>query len=455
MHWAPGGVGVSRWRWRADHRHGNLLRAQDAGELATNEGACDNCEAMQRRAVLQSNDPGGFAEEKQFYLDEFRNRTLLFSLSWREVEEKTRWFELQRVVDELITSGTRVILCLGVERDRVPLVVQELHARWPQTTEAAEYLPGLQDRGAESGSVQLAPAAAPLATEFLIGVWLRLRQQPFSIVLFPVGETEQLVLLAEELAARLRVHKWVIVDAVGGIRDRSGEVLSFMDGALLETLMAAGQAEWAGLGERRAIFASAHRALSGGAASVNVCDLSGLERELFTYLGSGTLFTLSDYCAVKRLSIDDFAEVERLLRRGEREGVLKPRSLPELARILIHGYGATIGGGHLAGFCSLETERYAPERAGEVVALYTITRFKGEGIGRKLLARVTADARALGLEYLFACTVAPQARAFFEREGFRVVTPAQVPPAKWQGYDPARKKRVLVLRKDLDATGEA
>ena len=36
---------------------------------------------------------------------------------------------------------------------------------------------------------------------------------------------------------------------------------------------------------------------------------SGMSRELFTYEGSGTLFTRDDYCRVERLSIDELLVV--------------------------------------------------------------------------------------------------------------------------------------------------
>ena len=129
--------------------------------------------------------------------------------------------------------------------------------------------------------------------------------------------------------------------------------------------------------------------------TVNLCTLDGLARELYTYEGSGTLFTREDYCRVERLGVDDFEEVERLIARGQREGYLKPRSPAEIARILINGFGAEIGAHHFAGVCGLEVDDYVSDRVGEIVSLYTITRFKGEGVGARLVARALAEARAL------------------------------------------------------------
>lgn len=407
------------------------------------------------RAVPRQERPAE-SDEKRFYLDEFRGRTLLLSLASGATLPRDDFLALQRVLEELAANETRIILCIGVPvAEETRQAVCALAQRLAELVEGEGFLPLMPQGTLAEAPVCTVPEDLTVGTSLLARVWLVLRRQPLFVALVPCRQPHDWIYFAERLATQLRVHKWVMIDQQGGIRDPGGEMLSFMDATLLETLLAEGQAEWAGLGARRPVFAAAHRALVGGTGSVNLCDLAGLEQELFTYTGAGTLFTLSDYCAVKRLGIDDYAEVERLLFRGEREGVLKPRTTEEIARVLVQGYGATVGGRHLAGVCSLETERYQAERAGEVVALYTITRFKGEGIGRKLLARLTADARAQGLHYLFACTTLPNARAFFEREGFRLVSPEDVPAEKWRDYDAVRRAQVMVLRKDLEPLSEA
>ena len=103
--------------------------------------------------------------------------------------------------------------------------------------------------------------------------------------------------------------------------------------------------------------------------------------------------------------------------------------------------------------CGLETDAYQHEHAGEIVGLYTITRFKGEGVGVRLIDRVMKDAHAAALRYVFAVTVDSRAQAFFERRGFRLVTPADVPATKWIGYDETRRQQVKILRCDLAPAG--
>ena len=53
--------------------------------------------------------------------------------------------------------------------------------------------------------------------------------------------------------------------------------------------------------------------------------------------------------------------------------------------MLATAYGAIICNRHLAGVAGLLTAPYAEDRVGEIVGLYTITRFKGEGIGDRLI----------------------------------------------------------------------
>jgi amino-acid N-acetyltransferase len=183
--------------------------------------------------------------------------------------------------------------------------------------------------------------------------------------------------------------------------------------------------------------------------SVALCPLSGLARELFTYEGCGTLFTLTEYCQVERLGIDDFYEVERLLQRGEREGYLKARASQEIGQLLLHGYGAKLGvdSGELAGFCALLP--YPSANAGEVAGLYTITRFQGEGIGGRLITKMIGEGEQHGLRYLFACTTQEGAQRLFERHGFRQATLEDVPAEKWYGYEPERKQQITVYRREL------
>jgi len=390
--------------------------------------------------------------EKTFYLDEFRAHTLCFSIAARDWAGRGAFDRLGALLRELIDNDTRLLLLAGVETTAAGRVaeaaLQHVRRRIQKALFSGEAAPRLLTAGQRVSSrdivVDLAGAGA--LEDQLELVWTCLRRAPLLVGLLP---RDELVPHSERLVGRLRVPKWVVVEAAGGIASPAGEPISFMDDDLLSAVLQAGTAEWAGLAARRATLQAVRAALRAGVTAVNLCAFEQITRELFTYEGAGTLFTLEDYCRIERLGIDDFEEVERLLDRGRREGFLKPRDSGEIAQILLNGFGATIGTHHLAGVCGLLTEPYRSTGAGEISGLYTVTRFKSEGVGARLLSRAIAEAESLGLDYVFACTVDQGAATFFSRHGFAAVDHRAVPAAKWKGYDTARRRRLHIRRRDL------
>lgn len=393
-------------------------------------------------------------DEKQFYLDEFRGHTLLFCVCAEELAGDADYERLAVITRDLLLNRTRVLLLVGVPSSGGgEQVLRRLQRRLAPLIFGEETIPLFPQRGARSAAFTHLEADAFTsrqgATALLTALWVTLRRGPLCVGVIPGVQRTAATLFAQAVGSRLRVHKLVLLEPAGGLIGADGKALSFVDGSTLAALLSAGEAEWAGLAHRRPTFEAVQAALRGGVGSVNLCSLAGAARELFTYAGAGTLFTSADYCNVERLGIDDYEEVERLIERGQREGVLKLRTVEEVATMLVNGYGATIGAHHLAGICALVTEPYLADAAGEVVGLYTITRFKGEGVAGRLITRILADARAAHLKYVFASTTEERAQAFFERQGFRRVGTAEVPAAKWLHYDPQRKAQVVVFRFDL------
>jgi len=379
--------------------------------------------------------------EKDFYLDEFRGRTLVLAVEKKTLRATTARRRLSAVVRELVAHGSRVLVIVGeataAERGRSP-------RRWLGLPQArVRRPPGSPPSRRRGDTVRWRDDDADGS---LAEIWEVVRVRPLCVVLCRGSALAPACRVAE----RLRVHKLVLLDPAGGLREpNSRRVFSFLDQATLDVLLEAGEAEFHGLSHRRAMLGEIDRVLEGGVGSVNLCKVDGVSRELFTYEGSGTLFTRDDYCRVDRLSIDDFHEVERLVARGQREGLLKPRSAHELAQLLLGGFGAWIGREHLAGIGALYVTPYENDAAGEIAGLYTFTRFKGERIGRRLVRRLVAEANAQHLRYVFAVTGNEEAARFFRAEGFRQVGQDDVPASKWHSYDPARRGRVKVFRVDL------
>ena len=377
-------------------------------------------------------------DEKDFYLEEFRGRSVLLALA--PAVTGADLGAVAGAVADLVRNDTRVLLWWPAAERRLLAALRRSRAL-PRPRKDRR-LPVVHLDAAASASPETLRAA----------LWLAARRARLCVLAVPAAASFPCD--AAELAVGLRVPKLVLVDARGGLDVGAGR-LSFVDENLLDTLLRQGEAEWSGLGERRALLVAVRAALAGGVEAVNLCAPAGVAEELFTYVGSGTLFTQGDYCHVAPLALDDFAQAERLHERGRREGVLKPRTPEEVAELLASSFGATICGRHLAGVAGLLTAPYATEQTGEIVGLYTITRFKGEGIGERLVSRLLAEAESRGLEYVFACAVDGRAQQFFERLGFERVSAAAVPAAKWVGYDRRRRARVAVFRRRLPVAAAA
>lgn len=350
--------------------------------------------------------------ERAFYRDELAGHTLVLAVDPHGIDEDLR--SLETVVTELVDAGARVVLVGSAD---------------------------------QIGAVAEVTVTRPLGTApdlaVLTGLWAEVRAHGRAALGLagPIGDAAAVGLAAAALAVRLGASKLVVTHGLAAPRlDTPG----FIDETELDGDPTFAAAPWSG------IVAAARAALAGGLPSVNLCRLADVGDELFTYEGKGMLVTARSYLDIGPLRADEFDAVDRLLRQGQDEGYLRPRSDDELARFLFIGFGARVAtSGHLAGVGGLEVERYADAAAGEIVGLYAISRFVGEGVGRQLVGALVHHGAALGLDSVFACTTAPQVVGFFERCGFVVVDQAAVPATKWDGYDPARRAEAVAVKHDL------
>ena len=134
--------------------------------------------------------------------------------------------------------------------------------------------------------------------------------------------------------------------------------------------------------------------------------------------------------------------------RGQAEGLLLPRTPGQIAEILPSCFGYHVGDEHLAGICSLLTDPYRRDRAGEITAMYTLTRFQGEGVAAELINEILKEAEARNLKYVFACTSEERVAGFFARLSFKRVERPDVTSVKWRGYDSSRIERLSIFRTD-------
>jgi amino-acid N-acetyltransferase len=347
--------------------------------------------------------------EKGFYLDEFHGRTLGVA---GEAEALRAGAPLLAVLTELAANDTRAVVI-----------------------------------STDAGLLRRLLATAPVAGDdprLPAAVWRNLQRGPWAGVAVEVAGSG-FPAAGLGVAVRLGLTKVVWIDPLGGLRRPDGARDSFVDREELRGIVRAGAAGEGG--ERIAFLCEVERALDAGVAAVNLCSLEGLADELFTYAGSGTLFSRQRYVEVRPLGLDDYDPADDLIARGVAEGYLAPRPPEEVEAVLVNGFGAFVEGVHLAGIGAL----LAAGEGGEVASLYTLTRYLGGGIGGHLIRFAVERAATAGLRFVFACTTSERVVAFFESHGFREVEPDAIPAAKWEGYDPERRGRVRCLRRELPA----
>jgi amino-acid N-acetyltransferase len=380
-------------------------------------------------AELQARAPTTFTE-KTFYLEEFYGKSLLFALIPPSGERLSELNSLVRTLRELRRNQTRCIVI--VSRSALPRLMRRMGRLAPQLPPPMiNPVRGLRSRPYPPDST-------------VARIWNGLRKGSIIVAATQTDDAADLVVFAQELASRLHVFKLILLDRGGGLSGKDGKRLSFVEGRRIGRALRSVRSRL-----RRAILRAAKRALTDGVGSVNLTAPRDVYEELFSYLGTGTLFTEHQYGNVRPISIDDFGEVEALILRAQSEGFLLPRTAEAIAEILPSCFGYRVGDEHLAGICSLLTEPYRRERAGEITALYTLTRFLGEGVAAELVRKIMAEAVERRLRYVFACTSEERAARFFARHGFHKVAPREVPAAKWRGYDRARIAKLTIFRADL------
>ncbi|MCS5638341.1 MAG: GNAT family N-acetyltransferase [Myxococcota bacterium] len=354
--------------------------------------------------------------EREFYLAEFRGRTLGIALAEPPGGSLDA---LDSVVSELAKNGVR---CVVVSPSQA--LLETVSETVIEAGEGSEWVGELW-RGLRGGRS--------------VGLWLPAASAP--------GDDEPAGFAARCASAvlELRLAKLVWIDPRGWLRDRANKRISLLD---LSDLGKTSDAGVFGDPGSEPLIEQFRRMLAGGIGSVNVCALEGLAEELFTYAGSGTLLTPERYLEVRRLGVDDLDAASNLIARGVEEGYLAPRGEAAVEAALARAFGVFIEGRYLAGIGSLIG--YPAEEAGEITNLYTLTRFAGEGVGGYLVSFALERAREQGLRRVFACTTSPRVQGFFERQGFAVVAGAELPASKWADYPPERREKLCCLARKTD-----
>jgi hypothetical protein len=210
--------------------------------------------------------------EKSFYLDEFHEKTLLVAIAPGAASESDV-AGLLATARELIRAEVRLVLAVADAE-----MARRLEGRFRRlaAVSLSEPLLGDGDESRRRTIVVEATAEEPDVGS-LMRLWSLLRAGPIAVAWLPDAEWMALAGYAVKLAARLKVHKLVLVDPAGGVG--VGGPMSFLDESVLATLLGAGEAEWIGLGHRRSLIQAIREGLLAGIPSINLCTLGGLARK--------------------------------------------------------------------------------------------------------------------------------------------------------------------------------
>ena len=127
---------------------------------------------------------------------------------------------------------------------------------------------------------------------------------------------------------------------------------------------------------------------------------------------------------IRPAAIGDAPYIHHLLDIYAAQGNLLPRTLSEIYRHL-RDFFVIEAQGQVAACGALEI---FTEDLGEVRSLVVDDAWKGRGLGKLLVQRVIAEARAIGLKRLMALTYVPQ---FFHKLGFQTVPKDTLPEKVW------------------------
>lgn len=128
---------------------------------------------------------------------------------------------------------------------------------------------------------------------------------------------------------------------------------------------------------------------------------------------------------IRKATIHDVPDMQRLINEYADRGDLLPRSLNQLYEDLRDFIIVVEEDGRVLGTCALHINW---GDLAEVKALVVDESLQGKGMGRELVEKCVEEAKSLGITRLFALTYKP---GFFSRLGFQEVDKSQLPQKVW------------------------
>ena len=256
----------------------------------------------------------------------------------------------------------------------------------------------------------------------------------------PTGQAFNLAYedVAAATAMALKADKLIFLSSVEGLRSAEGEAIAEMSLPQLDQYL---NTKTPNHGELRSLLLTASKALKMGVSRVHLLPHNrdgALLEELFTHDGIGTMIASSDIENLREANMDDIGGILQIIGPLEEDGVLAPRGRAVLERDISH-------------FSVIEHDRVLfgcaalfpfNKDIGELACLAVDPDAQGTGDGERLLKRIEARAKELGLKKLFVLTT--RTEHWFLKRGFVKASVDDLPEERRSLYNWDRKSMVLI-----------
>ena len=254
----------------------------------------------------------------------------------------------------------------------------------------------------------------------------------------PTGEIFNLAMeeVAEAAAVAIGAEKLVFLTDSIGLTDIDGTLLDEMTSEAAERLNSIG--DWLSPDLKR-YLPCAIRASRSGVGRVHLIGYNEdgtLLRELFTRDGVGTIITRESLETLRDARPDDISGLVALIEPLEEDGTLVRRSRELLEREITR-FSLVVHDGLIVGCAALYP--YGEDQA-ELACLAVHPNYRRWGYGEKLMKRIEARARAIGIRRLFVLTTVTS--HWFKERGFSEQTVDNLPEEKRLVYNLQRRSKV-------------
>lgn len=256
----------------------------------------------------------------------------------------------------------------------------------------------------------------------------------------PTGEAFNLTMqdVAASAAMAMKADKLILIGPTDGVKTHGGELLSELSGADAERMIASKEIE----DDCAADLGYLLKACRGGVARAHLIPAQldgGILIDLFTHSGVGTMVTSGDLEALREAGSDDVGGILRLIAPLEEDGTLvkRPREIIERE---IGQFSVLEHDGVIFGCAALIP--FAKDAIGEMACLTVHPDQRELGDGERLLRRIEARARAIGLKRLFVLTT--RTTHWFLKRGFTIATVDDMPAERQGLYNWQRRSQILI-----------